>query len=239
MEVTDRKPDLVLCLVERTLLRWQMRGLCRLRETAQALDVCWANLEATWKELKRACLPFAKAKHFDVIHPLHCNPRFCKSLRLGFSPKAKRKHAEAILSEYNNCMKAFQGMFKITTEVTWQMSQLLKELQACDQTIASIEKDMDLPIEVEEADVSLILCPDAVRKEWIELLFAKEGLTVCIQTIPFKLLLSRIKFGKPFRIWKRLNVVKLVRCDVRREDPAYYLIETKKQFDKLIKDLNG
>lgn len=239
MEVTDDKPDLVLCLAERTLLRWQMRGLCRLREEAQVLDVCWGNLEATWKALKRACLPFAQARHFEVIHPLHRNPRFRKSLKIGFSPKGTRKHAEVVLSEYNNYMKIFRDMFKITTKVTWQMSQLLKELQACDQTIASIKKKVTLPMEVEAADVRLILCPDAVRKKKIQLLFAKGELTVCIQTIPLDLLLKRIKFGKPFQIWKRLNVVTLVRCDVRCEEPAYYSIKTKEQFDNLIEDLNG
>jgi len=238
MEVTDQKPVLVLCLVEQTLLKWQMRGLCRLREQTRALDVCWANLEATWKELKRACLPFAQAKHVEIIHPLHCNPRFRKSLRLAPIPKDVSKKAIELRERYTNCMKIFRGMFKITTEVPWQMGELLKQLQACNRTIASIKKSADLPMEVEAADVSQNLCPDAVRKEKIQLLFAKRGLTVAIQTAPLDRLLKRIKFGKPFRIWKRLTVVKLLRCDVRCEDPKYYSIENKQQFDTLIADLN-
>ena len=99
---------------------------------------------------------------------------------------------------------------------------------------------MLLPIDVKPADVQLVLCPDAVtgkHNRWIELVFAQKELTVCIQTILLKSLLKRLQFEKTLMMFGRMNVVKLIRCDVRCKDPSYYSIETKEQFEQLVADL--
>ena len=224
MGVSD-KSELVACLYERMLVKWQIRALNRIRLKHHDVQCLWEQAEKIRTQLQE---PFI---------PPRCRKEGKRFIEHSFKTD-RENNKKRLECEYKGVMTRFRELFLDASRITWKMPEHLLWLEHCESEIARLKKLVTTPIEVEAADVGLYLCPDAVVGNQIELYFFKgKQETVGIAKIPLDQLLEKLEFGKKLKMWGLMNVVEIWRCNVRKEEAEVCKIVSKPELEKLKEDL--